>query len=156
MPWSSFFKCWVLSQIFHSPLSFSSRGSLVSLHFLPLRWCYLHIWGYWYFSQQSGYHLVLNPAWHFTLCTLHQFSSVQSLSCVQFFAASWTAACQASLSKTNSRSLPKLMSIESVMPSRLLIPSSSSPTAPSPSQHQDIFQWVNSSHEVAKVLEFQL
>ena len=34
MPWSSFFECWVLSQLFHSPLSRSSRGSLVSLHFL--------------------------------------------------------------------------------------------------------------------------
>ena len=41
-----------LSQYFHSSLSLSSRGSLV-LHFLPQDWCYLHIWGYWYFSQQS-------------------------------------------------------------------------------------------------------
>ena len=47
--------------------------------------------------------------------------SVQSLSCVQLFAASWTAAHQASLSITNSQSLPKLMSIESVMPSNHLI-----------------------------------
>ena len=31
---------------FHSPLSLSSRGSLVSLHFLPEGWCHLHIWGY--------------------------------------------------------------------------------------------------------------
>ena len=35
-------------------------------------------------------------------------------------------------------------------------PLSPSPPAPSPSQHQSLFQWVNSSHEVAKVLEFQL
>ena len=35
-------------------------------------------------------------------------------------------------------------------------PSSPSPPAPIPSQHQSLFQWVNSSHEVAKVLEFQL
>ena len=35
MPWSSFFECWVLSQLFHFPLSLSSRGSLVPLHFLP-------------------------------------------------------------------------------------------------------------------------
>ena len=42
-------------------------------------------------------------------------NSVQSLSCVQLFATPWTAACQASLSITNSGSLPKLMSIESVM-----------------------------------------
>ena len=34
-------------------------------------------------------------------------------------------------------------------------PSSPSPPAPNPSQHQSLFQWVNSSHEVAKVLEFQ-
>ena len=50
-----------------------------------------------------------------------QFSSVQSLSHVQLFATPWTAACQASLSITNSRSLLKLMSIESVMPSNYLI-----------------------------------
>ena len=35
-------------------------------------------------------------------------------------------------------------------------PSSPSPPAPNPSQHQSLFQWVNSSHQVAKVLEFQL
>ena len=35
-------------------------------------------------------------------------------------------------------------------------PSSPSPPGPNPSQHQSLFQWVNSSHEVAKVLEFQL
>ena len=46
-----------------------------------------------------------------------QFSSIQSLSLVQLFATPWTAACQASLSLTNSQSLLKLMSIESVMPS---------------------------------------
>ena len=47
--------------------------------------------------------------------------SVQSLSCVWLFATPWTAACQASLSITNSWSLLKLMSIESVMPSNHLI-----------------------------------
>ena len=50
-----------------------------------------------------------------------QFSSVQSVSCVRLFATPWTAACQASLSITNSWSLLKLMSIESVMPSNHLI-----------------------------------
>ena len=45
-----------------------------------------------------------------------QFSSVQSLSHVRLFAIPWTAACQASLPITNSQSLPKPMSIESVMP----------------------------------------
>ena len=50
-----------------------------------------------------------------------QFSSVQLLSRVQLFATPWTAARQASLSITNSQSLPKPMSIESVMPSNHLI-----------------------------------
>ena len=50
-----------------------------------------------------------------------QFSSVQSLSRVWLFATPWTAARQASLSITNSRSLLKLMSIELVMPSNHLI-----------------------------------
>ena len=50
-----------------------------------------------------------------------QFSSVQSLSCVQLFATPRTKAGQASLSITNSRSPPKPMSIESVMPSNHLI-----------------------------------
>ena len=154
------------------------------------------------------------------------FSSVQLHSRVLLFATPWTAACQASLSITNTQSLHKLMSIESVMPSNHLIlccplllpsvfPSISSvqfshsvvsdslwphesqhtrPPCPSPTprvhsnscsssqwchsaisfsvipfsscpqslpapnlfQHQGLFQWVNSSHEVAKVLEFQL
>ena len=49
------------------------------------------------------------------------FSSVQSLSRVRIFVSPWIAACQASLSITSSRSLLKLMSIESVMPSNHLI-----------------------------------
>ena len=49
------------------------------------------------------------------------FSSVQSLSCLRLFVTPWTAARQASLSITNSWSLPKFMSIESVMPSSHLI-----------------------------------
>ena len=49
------------------------------------------------------------------------FSSVQLLSRVRLFVTPWTAACQASLSITNSRSLLKLIFIESVMPSNHLI-----------------------------------
>ena len=81
-----------------------------------------------------------------------QIRSDQSLSHVRLFVTPWTAARQASLSITNSWSSLRLMFIESVMPSM----SSPSPLAPNPSQHQSLFQWVNSSHEVAKVLEFQL
>ena len=74
---------------------------------------------------------------------------------IQLSATPWIEARQASLSITNSRSSPRLTSIESVMPSSHLILCCPSP-APNPSQHQSLFQWVNSSHEVAKVLEFQL
>ena len=54
--------------------------------------------------------------WEWEIC-----ASVQSLSCVRLFATPWTVAHQASLSITNSQSLLKLMSIESVMPSNHLI-----------------------------------
>ena len=88
--------------------------------------------------------------------SFYQFSSVQSLSCVWLFETPWIAARQASLSITISRSSLRLTSIESVMPSSIsssVVPFSSAPNA---SQHQSLFQWVNSSHQVAKVLEFQL
>ena len=67
-------------------------------------------------------------------------SSVQLLSRVQIFVTPWTAACQASLSITNSQSLLKLMSIESVMPSNHLILSAPSPPAFNLSHHHDLFQ----------------
>ena len=86
------------------------------------------------------------------ICFLCAFSSVQLLSRVWLFATPWIAARQASLSITNSRSSLRLTSIESVMPSSHL--SSPSPPAPNPSQHQSLFRWVNSSHEVAIVRHF--
>ena len=58
---------------------------------------------------------------YFWRTLLLNFSSVQSLSHVRLFATPWTAACQASLSINNSRSPPKPMSIELVMPSSHLI-----------------------------------
>ena len=61
---------------------------------------------------------VYSSTYHITLL---QFSSVQSLCCVWLFATPWTAAHQASLSINNSRSLLKLMSIESVKPSNHFI-----------------------------------
>ena len=63
---------------------------------------------------------------------------VQSLSHVQLFATSWSAACQASLSFTISKSLLKLMSIELVMPSNHLI--LCCPLLLLLSQHQGLFQ----------------
>ena len=67
-----------------------------------------------------------------------------------------TAACQASLSFTISQSLLKFMFIESVMLSNHLIVFCSSPLAFNLSQHQGLFQWVGSLHQVAKVLELLL
>ena len=60
-------------------------------------------------------------SWENTVSLSIQFSSFQLLSCVWLFATPWTAAHQASLSITNSRSLFKFMSIESVMLSNHLI-----------------------------------
>ena len=88
------------------------------------------------------------------LATLTGLSSVQLLSRVWFFVTLWTAACQASVSITNTLNSLKLMSIKSMMPSNHL----STPLPPvfSLSQHQGLFQWVSSLHQVAKVLELQL
>ena len=66
VPWSDFFKYWVLSQLFHSSPSRSPRGSLVPLHFLPLEWCHPLTWGCWYFSRESWFQLVTYPARRFT------------------------------------------------------------------------------------------
>ena len=78
MPWSHgtgsrdlyFFECWVLSQLFHSLLSPSSRSSLVLPPFLLLGWCHLLIWDYRYLSRQPWFQLVFHLAWHFAWCTL--------------------------------------------------------------------------------------
>ena len=86
-----------------------------------------------------------------------QFNSVESLSRVCLFATPWTVAGQASLSFTISQSLLKLISIALVMTSIHLI--LYYPLLLLPSilfQHQGLFQWVSSLHQVAKVLEFQL
>ena len=67
----------------------------------------------------------------------------------------WTVAQQAPLSITNSQSLLKFMSTESVMPSNYLILCHSFPSPTfSLSQHQSLFKWVSSSHQVAKGLDF--
>ena len=88
---------------------------------------------------------------------------------VRLFATPWITARQASLSITNSQSLLKLMSIESVMPSShlilcrpLLLPLSMFPSirvCQSPGTtlgitDKGLFKWVSSSYQVAKVLEF--
>ena len=90
--------------------------------------------------------------------------TVQSLSSVRLLLTAWTAAYQASLSFIISRSLLKLIvsilspSIchevgDATQPSHPLPPSS--PFAFNLFQHQGLFQWVGSSHQMAKVLELQ-
>ena len=86
-----------------------------------------------------------------------QFSSVQSLSSVQFFATSMNRSTPGlpvhhQLLEFTQTHVHRVG--DTIQPSHPL--SSPSPPAPDPSQHQGLFQWVNFSHEVAKVLEFQL
>ena len=83
-------------------------------------------------------------------------SSARSLSRVQLFATPWTVARQASLSITNSRSLFKLMLLSRWCHSTIscsVVPFSSSFNL---SQHQNLLQWVSSSHQGEKILQFQL
>ena len=130
-----------------------------------------------YWSLYSDSQLSYRDKWTFILPALHspslillcitptsgfmrasgQFNSVQSLSCVQLFATPWTAACQTSLSITNSRSLLKLMSIESVMLSSHLILCRPLLLTPSIFPSIRVFSnWVSSLYQVVRVLEFQL
>ena len=105
------FKCWVLSQLFPSPLWLLSRGSLVPLHFLPLEWYHLHNWGCWCFLWQSWFQPVNHPtpACHMMYCAYKlnkQGDSVQPcwtpfpiwnqsvVLCPVLTVASWTTFCQ--------------------------------------------------------------
>ena len=83
-----------------SPISFKSDSQL--------RNTFSYI--YWFIVKGYGWGYKWTSSWKRCI------NSVQSLSRVWFFVTPWTAACQASLSITNSRSLLKLMSMESVMP----------------------------------------
>ena len=84
------------------------------------------------------------------------FNSVQSLSHVRLFATRWTTAHQASLSITNSRSSPKLMSIELVIPSNHLILCCPLLLLPSIFPSIRIFPMSQLFALGAKILEFQL
>ena len=83
------------------------------------------------------------------------YGTVQfSLSVVSDSVTPWTAACQASLSITNSQSLSNVHWVSDIIqPSHPLL--SPSPPVFNLSQHQGLFQWVSSSHQVGTVLELQ-
>ena len=72
--WMSSFKptfslsCFTFKRLFSSSSLSAVRVVSICQHMLICR----HIWGYWYFSQQSWFQLVLHPAQHFTRCTLHR------------------------------------------------------------------------------------
>ena len=68
-PDTTIFTFFLLS--FKPAFPLSLRSSLVPLSFLPLGWYHMHIWSFRYFSQQSWFQLVIHPAQHFSLCTLH-------------------------------------------------------------------------------------
>ena len=110
---------------------------------------------WWWYSLTMDCHTRNHDRLHLSESIHPKFiSSVQLLSHVRLFATPWTAAHQASLPITNSESLLKLMSIESVMPSNHLTFSSPSPLIFNLSQHQGLFQWVSCLHQVARVKSF--
>ena len=85
------------------------------------------------------------------------FAVVQSLNHFWLFVTPRSTTCQASLSFLVSRSLLKLVFAElAMLPNRLMLCLSPSPSALKLSQHQGLFQWVGSSHQVVKVLELQV
>ena len=106
------------------------------------------------YLNHSNWKLIKWQGWHIS----YWLFVVQSLSHVRLFVTPWTAACP--------RGLPVLHHLlqlaqthvhwvsDAIQPSHPL--SSPSPSAFNLSQHQGLFQWVSSLHQVAKVLEFQL
>ena len=106
-PWCTPFPIWNQSVVPYPVLTVAS-WPVYRLHKRQVRWSGIPI------SLIIFHSLLWFTQWK-------ALSSVQSLSHVWLFATPWTAACQASLSITNSRSLLKLMSITSVMPSNHLI-----------------------------------
>ena len=93
---------------------------------------------------------------HFVFQFLLIYFQFSQFSQVRLFVTPWTVACQASLTITNSWSLLKFMSTELVMPSNHLILCSRLLLLPSIFPSIRVFsKWVNSSHQVAKVLELR-
>ena len=136
--------------------------SLKNSFFFPKKYHRIHSVLHFAFSHNiKSWKLFCNNRIFFKI-----FESTLKMSCVsvQFScsvvsdsATPWTAACQASLTITNSRSLLKLIVHlvgDAIQPSHPL----SSPSLPAfnLSQNQRLFKWVSSSHQVAKVLEFPL
>ena len=162
--------CCIFKQTFFVVVCFSTYLHIVSTLWLILDWligfpggstgkessCYMGDLGSIpelgrYPGEGKGYPLQYSALENSVDC------SVQSLSHVRLFATPWITAHKASLSITNSWSSLRLTSIESVMPSiHLVLCDPVLFLPPIPPSIRVFFQWVNSSHHVAKVLEFQL
>ena len=139
-----FIKFVSLFSILHAQFSFH----LVYVFQFLCLFCYIYFLVFFLKPLSSIVEKLLNAY----MCSVQFNRSVVSDS-----ATPWIAARQASLSITNSRSSLKLTSIELMMPSsHLILCRPLFLLALNPSQHQSFFQWVNSLHEVAKVLEFRL
>ena len=127
--------------------SWINQGELVSNARLTRHWLILIEW---------HYPVVWCILWAFYgVVTLGSVQSVQSLSCVRL--CDPTDCSMPDLSVHHQ--LPEFTQTHDHRVSDAIQPShplSSSSTAPNPSQHQGLFQWVSSSHQVAKILEFQL
>ena len=97
--------------------NYLSPGEFVS--FLDFHRCFQSEWNFRIFARCCVGWTLMDPPSGWVLMLFSRFLTfglVPSLSHVWFFVTPWTIACQASLSVTNSWSLPKLLSIESVMP----------------------------------------
>ena len=132
---------------FHSPLSPSSRGSLAALYFLPLK-----VVSSAYLSLLISLPEILIPPWDSSILAFHVMYSASQFSSVTQSCPTLCDQMDCSMPgfpvhhqlpvgvNSNSQSLLKLMSIESVMQSNHLILSSSSPPAFNLSQYQGLFQ----------------
>ena len=116
--------------------------------------------GHWNMGSSSVKLVIGRQSWNLGLALICNISSVQFISVAQLCLTLCNPMnCSTpglpvhhqlpEFTETHVRRVP-----DAIQPSHPL--SSPSPPAPNPSQHQSLFQWVNSSHEVAKVLEFQL
>ena len=117
----------------------------------------LHLWKCWIPGRICPLLVGSGQPLQISKDEIRSFVVVQSLSHVQLFATPWTAAHQSSLSFTISHSLLKFMCIELAMPSSHLMLCCSLILLPSIFPRPwGLFQWVSSSHQMAKELEFQL
>ena len=154
-------ECWMYSDYFTSiPIDNSPRKTWTLLQ-QKIFWVFFFFFSFNWNMQKSSTNLVLSRA--------HQISDklfVARKKSVQFSSVAQLCPTLCDPVNHSTPGLPVHHQLQEFTPTHVhwvsdaIQPShplsSPSPPAPNPSQHQGLFQWVNSSHEVAKVLEFQL